>query len=139
MGFRDKLIKFMEGRYGMDDLFCILTGVYLVLIVVNIPLHSWIIFVVSSLIFAVTLFRSLSRNHDKRIRENEWVMKRLNKFRANSERNKKIKEQSSEYYFKKCPGCKKMLRLPRVQGKHNTTCPACGKTFEVNIKKGREK
>ena len=139
MGFRDKLIKFMEGRYGMDDLFCILTGVYLVLIVVNIPLHSWIIFVVSSLIFAVTLFRSLSRNHDKRIRENEWVMKRLNKFRANSERNKKIKEQSGEYYFKKCPGCKKMLRLPRVQGKHNTTCPACGKTFEVNIKKGREK
>ena len=138
MGFRDKLIKFMEGRYGMDDLFCIMTGLYLVLIIVNIPLHSWILFIVSSLIFGVTLFRSLSRNHDKRIRENEWVMKRLRKFRANSERNKKIKEQSGEYYFKKCPGCKKMLRLPRVQGKHNTTCPACGKTFEVNIKKGRE-
>jgi len=135
----NKFIKFMEGRYGVDDTFCILTGVYLLLVLVNIPLHSWILFVISAIVIIVTLFRSLSRNHEKRRRENEWVMSKVRRFRANSERNKKIKEQSGEYYFKKCPGCKKMLRLPRVQGKHNATCPSCGETFEVNIKKGREK
>ena len=134
----NKFIKFMEGRYGVDDTFCILTGVYLLLVLVNIPLHSWILFVISAIVIIVTLFRSLSRNHEKRRRENEWVMSKVRRFRANSERNKKIKEQSGEYYFKKCPGCKKMLRLPREQGKHNTTCPACGKTFSVNIKKGKE-
>ena len=138
MGFRDKLIKFMEGRYGVDDLFCILTGIYLLLVFVNIPLHSLILFIVSTLLLVYTMGRSLSRNLEKRRKENELVMNKVRKLRANSERNKKIKEQSGEYYFKKCPGCKKMLRLPREQGKHNTTCPACGKTFSVNIKKGKE-
>lgn len=138
-GFRDKLIKFMEGRYGVDELFCILTGAYLLLVFVNMPLHSLILFIASTGLLVYTMWRSLSKNIEKRRLENDRVMDRVRKLRANSERNKRIKEQSGEYYFKKCPGCKKMLRLPRVGGKHNTTCPACGKTFSVNIKEVKGK
>ena len=136
-GMRERLMKFMEGRYGADTLFYMMTGLYLGLIVINIPLQSWTIHIIGLVIFAVTVLRSLSRNIEKRKKENDWVVARIRKLRANSARSRQIKEQSGEYYFKKCPGCKKTLRLPRVQGQHNTTCPACGKSFTMNIKKGK--
>ena len=133
-GFRDKLMRFMEGRYGADQLFYFMTVVYLALVFLNIFFHSWIIHILSLAVFALTVMRSLSRNTLKRSRENEIFLTFLGKYRAKAARSKRMREQSEDYYFKKCPGCKKTLRLPRVSGKHTTRCPACGESFTVNIK-----
>ncbi|MCR5122172.1 MAG: hypothetical protein K6B74_07110 [Ruminococcus sp.] len=133
---KDKLIRFMDGRYGMDQLFCALSGVFLLLVFLNLTFQSWIIFIAELLVLGETIFRMLSKKLDRRQRENELFLSKVGKFKALTARNKMMKEQSETFYFKKCPGCKKTLRLPRVEGKHNTVCPNCGKTMTVNIKKG---
>ena len=138
-GFRDKLLRFMQGRYAADQLFYFMTAVYLMLVFLNIFFHSWILHILSLAVFALTVLRSLSRNTVKRSRENEVFMTAVNRFRASAARNRRMREQSEDYYFKKCPGCKKMLRLPRVSGTHTTRCPACGEQFKVNIKPFRKK
>ena len=37
------------------------------------------------------------------------------------------------HVFKKCPGCKAVLRLPRKKGKHTVNCPHCHKNFTVHV------
>ncbi len=138
-GLRDKLLRFMQGRYGADGLFYFMTAVYLALVFLNIFFHSWTLHILSLAVFVLTVLRSLSRNIEKRRRENEIFMTAVNKLRARAARSRRMREQSEDYYFKKCPGCKKMLRLPRVSGTHSTRCPACGEQFKVNIKPFRGK
>ena len=137
--FRNKLRQFMQGRYGPDQTFYVLTGIYLVLVFVNVFAQSWILHILSLLIFALTMYRVLSKNIIKRQIENEWVMSRTAGLRKRFMKAKKRYEQNDDYYFKKCPECKRQLRLPRIKGKHTTTCPACGHKFSVKISWGREK
>ena len=111
-GFRDKLLRFMQGRYGADRLFYFMTVTYLVLVFLNIFLRTWTLHILSLVVFALTVLRTLSRNIPARSRENEIFMNAANKLRARLARSRRIREQSADYYFKKCPGCKKMLRLP---------------------------
>lgn len=138
-GFRNRLGQFMQGRYGADETAYMLTALYLILVVVNVFAHSWTLHLVSMAVFAVTMFRSLSKNIPKRSSENQWVLAHTVKLRGSIAKAKKRYEQSEDYAFKKCPNCKRTLRLPRVKGKHNTKCPACGERFAVNIRWGREK
>lgn len=130
-----KLLKFMEGRYGADELFYILTVLYIVMVFSNILFRSWVLHILSLVVFAVAVCRTLSRNIPKRSRENAWVLGRVKGVRKKYVSAQKRKAQRDEYYFMKCPGCKKRLRFPRKVGMHNAKCPACGKEFKVNIKK----
>ena len=136
-GFRNKMAEFMQGRYGADETFYILTGIYLVLVFANIFVHSWTLHILSLLVFAYTMYRSLSRNIPKRSRENAWVLSRTAGLRKSLQKAKTRYEQNEDYCFKKCPNCKRTLRLPRVKGRHNTKCPACGTKFSVKISWGR--
>ena len=43
--FRQKLMSFMYGRYGVDELYYGLFGLWLALIIVNMFAHSYIIFI----------------------------------------------------------------------------------------------
>ena len=73
-GLRDKLLRFMQGRYGADGLFYFMTAVYLALVFLNIFFHSWTLHILSLAVFVITVLRSLSRNIEKRRRENEeWT------------------------------------------------------------------
>ena len=38
-------------------------------------------------------------------------------------------QQSGEYKFFTCPGCRNHLRVPRGKGKIQITCPKCGQRF----------
>ena len=35
--------------------------------------------------------------------------------------------------YRRCPGCRVTLRLPKRKGKHTVVCPKCGRRFEVKI------
>lgn len=135
MTFKDRLIRMMEGRYGADELFYLLTGLYILLTIVNIFVHSWILHIIGLVIFAVAVIRSLSRNIPARHKENSLVLRAGEKLGI----KRKVKAQrpardTVNFAYKKCPACKKILRLPRKKGKHNTKCPACGEEFSVKIR-----
>lgn len=126
----------MQGRYGADELFYILTILYIVLMFINIFMRSWVIHIIGMVFFVLAIYRSMSRNTAKRYRENQKVMGFIDSVRGGFAGKKNRAEQNKTHYFKRCPNCGKTLRLPRVKGKHNTKCPACGCRFSVRILRG---
>lgn len=138
-GFRSRLVKFMEGRYGADELFYLLVIIYALLALINAFAHSWTIYIIGTAVFIYAIFRSMSRNVNKRYRENMKFLSVVEKVKGSFSRKKSRAKQNGSYYFKRCPNCGKMLRLPRVKGKHGTKCPACGCEFKVNILRGAKR
>ena len=38
------------------------------------------------------------------------------------------------HVFRRCPVCKKLLRLPRTEGEHGVNCPSCRAHFSLKTK-----
>ena len=135
-GFKEKLARFMAGRYGTDALYTVILTVCIILAVVNLFVRSWVIWLAMLLLAAWATFRAMSRNIYKRSKENQFILKIKNSvvFFFNTG-IKRFKERKTHVY-KKCPKCKAQLRLPRKKGKLKVRCPKCGHSFEIKIKGG---
>ncbi len=137
MGFRQKLMQFMCGRYisyGMDLLSRILIVVCIVLAVVNLFIGSILVQLIETALLFYYFFRLMSRNIAVRQKENNAIVGLKNKIvRAFRLEKRKFRERESHIY-KTCPHCRVTLRLPRKPGRHNVNCPRCRNNFEVNVK-----
>ena len=134
MGFRYKIMQFMSGRYGTDNLTYALLTVSVVLAVVNIFVRSYILqlFVYAFVFYA--LCRVFSRNIDARRRENVWFKNKMGIVKQKKDFYNR-KKADVLHIYKKCPYCKAILRLPRRIGVHKTVCPRCSKEFTVRVRK----
>ena len=138
-GFREKLLRFMYGRYGFDQLGGFLMGAGLVFGIVCFFLRFLPTFIpyyicsfLNSAFYVVAIFRILSRNTYKRTLENEkYLQLRARVMPLFEDKIKSVKDKS--YIYKKCPTCSAKLRLKRIKGKHVTKCPKCGQKFNVWI------
>jgi len=138
--FRQKLMAFMAGRYGIDALYYVLFVGWLVLFFVSCftfvrenALVYALISVVMWLLILAAILRAMSRNIVKRRRENELVLRFWRTVKSFFRRSfLRIKEIRTHRY-RKCPHCKSWLRLPRKTGTHNVRCPRCGKAFKVKV------
>ena len=130
---KNKLAQFMYGRYGTDQLYIALIGAYFVLIVANTFISSTVISIFMSAVLVYTMFRALSRNVYKRRMENEKFMKIWRPIKAQGSLMIRRVKEIKTHRFRKCPHCKKVLRLPRMKGKHTVKCPCCNKEFELRI------
>ena len=134
MGFRYRIMQFMSGRYGTDNLTYALLTVAVVLAVVNIFVRSYILqLLVYALVF-YALCRVFSRNIEARRRENVWFKNKMGIVKQKKEFYNR-KKSDVLHIYKKCPACKAILRLPRRIGVHKTVCPRCSKEFTVKVKK----
>ena len=132
---RDKLVKFMSGRYGIDALYrflllCAVLCTLLSVMLSNYPSVSGLCNGTAFLLLAWTVFRIFSRNIEKRYLENlhylEWTSSIRRKMRISKEKVR----QRKEYKFFVCPTCKTNLRVPKGKGKINITCSKCGTRFQ---------
>ena len=133
MRFREKLARFMAGRYGTDRLYHFLIVICFVLIVVNLFARSFIISLVELVILAYSAFRVLSRNIYKRQQENLKFIKLIDKPTKFYNLQKCKMRDRKTHVYKKCPSCKNNLRLPKQKGKHTVVCPCCKHRFDVRI------
>lgn len=137
MGFRQRLMQFMYGRYisyGMDLLSRILIVVCIVLAVVNLFIGSILVQLIETALLFYYLFRLFSKNIAARQKENNVLVGFKNKIvRALRLEKRKFRERESHIY-KTCPHCRVTLRLPRKPGRHNVNCPRCRNNFEVKVK-----
>lgn len=126
---REKFYRFMQGRYGTDDLSKFLVGVSLVLVILNIFTRSAIF----SLLFWVCLiysyFRMFSKNYSARYQENQKFLELKNKWKYKYENHKKLREQKKIYHIYSCPFCKQKIRIPKGKGTIIVTCPKCKQEF----------
>ena len=141
MRFRDRIIRFMYGRNGIDKFNAFLFRSYFILMIV-----TWIvglfapnimIFVLNPILLIVAAymtFRCLSRNLYKRQIENRKYLSAVQKFKDFKNLHKNKYRDRKTHVFKKCPYCKAVLRLKRIKGKHRAACPRCFKSFDVRVR-----
>ena len=138
MKFRDRVLRFMYGRYGPDTLNFGLLILYFVLFTVNLFVEDLtartVISVFMWVCLLLPLLRMMSRNHVARARENRVFLKIINPvrgfFTTNFVRIRDIRQKR----YRTCKRCKAVLRLPIKKGTHTVTCPKCANKFKVKIR-----
>lgn len=129
---KEKLQRFMMGRYGVDALNKFLFGATLALLIINMILRSSLLNTLSLLLLVVCYVRMLSRNVQKRYNENVKFLNKkkdlLNYFR----KEKSYFEQRKTHHIYKCPTCKQKIRVPKGKGRICITCPSCKTEFIKN-------
>lgn len=133
MKFREKLARFMYGRYGGDQFNNFILIVVAILMIVNIFVNSYIMYAFYMGLWVWSLCRMLSRNIYKRRAENEKFLKAWNPVKNKFKLMKNKRRDRKTHVYKKCPGCKAVLRLPKQKGKHTVKCPKCHKRFDIKI------
>lgn len=131
--FRNKLSQFMYGRYGIDQLYYASIAVFILLVVVNSFLKLPIIYALQWLVLTIIIFRAYSRNIYKRSRENAKFLEIWRPIYAKLSLTVRRIREIKTHRFRKCPNCKKELRLPLKRGKHTVVCPCCHSEFKTRI------
>ncbi|MBE7092480.1 MAG: hypothetical protein E7365_04810 [Clostridiales bacterium] len=133
---RDKFIKFMYGRYGVDELNKSAAVFAIILSILGMFFNGWISFILSSLSFFTVLmvvFRTFSRNINKRVMENHKFLAKTNKIRSWLLFTKTRFNDRKLYRYIKCPNCKNYSRVPKGKGKIKITCRVCKKQFDKKV------
>ena len=134
---KEKFMRFMYGRYGVDTLSKFLVGVALVIYVISCITQNSGLYYLSWGCLLVTYFRIFSRNVYKRANENQQFLNRTQKFRSffNTKMrgfiDKKVYmfNQRKTHHIYKCPTCTQKIRIPRGKGRVEIRCPKCNTTF----------
>ncbi len=130
---KERLIRFMQGRYGIDQLskVLIVLGVVAVLIsaFVNWGVLGLIVYFLGWALVIWGYFRVFSRNVSKRYAENEAFLAKTSGIRNFFQKQKYMWQQRKAYHIYKCPGCGQKIRIPRGKGKIEIRCPKCSTTF----------
>ena len=131
--FKAYITRLMYGRYGIDQLYYAMIAVCFALLIANMFINSTILGLLIWPILILTMYRSFSKNSYKRRMENEKFLKVWNRIIASYKLSLRRIKEIKTHRFRKCPHCKKTLRLPRKVGKHTVKCPICHQEFEVRV------
>lgn len=126
---REKLMRFMSGRYGNDNLNNFLIYSALILIVLNIFIKSSLLTIVSYLLWGWSIYRMFSRKVYQRNNENIQFLTRTKPLRHRFSCLIKGQKDKNNRYFT-CPRCAQIVRVPKGRGKIEITCPACHTRFD---------
>lgn len=125
---REKLYRFMLGRYGNDRFNRFLMILTLVFFVISLfGVRIFYLFGILCLIYAY--FRMLSRNTYKRSLENNWYMKYEFKVKQFFATQKRDMQQRKTHHIYRCPSCRQKIRIPKGKGRIEIRCPKCSRTF----------
>lgn len=129
---REKFIRFMQGRYGMDHLSRVLLGVGLGIVVLSMFLKNaagTLLYTFGWIFVVFSYFRIFSKNIPKRYAENQAFYARTCKLRSFLGEQKNIWKQRKTHHIYTCPSCLQKIRIPKGKGKIEVKCPKCGTTF----------
>ena len=127
---KEKIYRFMLGRYGNDGLnrfLLLVVFLCFVLSLVNGRAGIFYILGIACLIYAY--FRMFSRNMYKRRAENAVYLKYEYKVKQFCGTLKKDRQQRKTHHIYRCPSCKQKIRIPRGKGRIEIRCPKCSTTF----------
>lgn len=126
---RRYMTRFMAGRYGGDQLNLLLAALYIIFYLVYAFTRIIAFELLALILIVVSLYRSLSRNLERRRAENARFLqavrpigRRWNTFRSRA--------QDREHRYFKCPNCGQQMRVPRGKGRITVHCRSCGAVFE---------
>ena len=132
---KEKFMRFMQGRNGVDQFARFTMGVALVAIVLTLftGTRSGIgafldLFGMAAIVY--TYFRIFSKNISKRYQENQKNLQMTDMLRARFQKEKRMMSQRKDYHIYSCPGCGQKIRIPRGGFKKvEIECPKCHTKF----------
>ena len=119
---KEKFMRFMQGRNGIDDLGKALNMVSMALLILSMIIKWKGFYLLAILLIVYTYFRIFSKNIPKRYAENQKYRNWRYDFTVKM-------NQRKIYRFYRCPMCKQKVRVPKGRGKICITCPKCRKEF----------
>lgn len=135
--FLQKFAVFMQGRYGYDKLNAFIGVVFFILWFINIFVFNFfatiILDIILLLLIALILFRTFSRNINKRSLENRKFCVVYDKVKNFCNLTVRKFKDRKDFRYLKCPMCKAQLRVKNKKGVHTVRCPRCGSEFEKKI------
>jgi hypothetical protein len=126
---KDKIERFMRGRYGHDELNRVLSVSALAFCFASL-ITRWL--PLSSLAIALIIictFRSFSRNTGARVREANYYFSlkyRLIRFAGGI--TAQVRQRMTHRIFT-CPSCDRRCQVPKGKGRIRITCKGCGAQF----------
>lgn len=128
--FKNKLYRFMYGRYGHDQLGTFLLCIGAILLVVNSLFidNAFLSYLVWVLLIW-NLYRTYSKKIYARRKENDTYLRISKPYRKRYQVFKKQRGDKNHKYFL-CPSCLQITRVPVGRGKVTITCPACKTKFD---------
>lgn len=133
-----KLKEFMAGRNGIDKLSYGLLVIYCVFAAVKIFFRNsyWgyiIVTVLQYLVLGYIVFRILSRNLEKRYKENLKFEHMISGWMPYFNHMKLRITFFRTHRFRTCRNCGEFLRLKKSRGAREVTCPRCGKISKFHF------
>lgn len=126
---KERMQRFMAGRYGNDQLNQFIFIVAIISMVLEIITRQSLFYTLTLVLLILAYVRVFSRNINKRYEENmKFLQKKdaiLNKFR----KQKYYAAQRRYFHIYTCPQCKQKIRIPKGKGKISITCPKCRTSF----------
>lgn len=126
---RERLQRFMYGRYGIDTLGKFIVGVALGICVLNLFLHSFILSILIWALLIYSYYRMFSRNLQKRYNENVKFLNFKNRIIGRFKKEQSYMKQRKTHHIYKCPTCRQKIRIPKGKGRICITCPKCKTEF----------
>ena len=126
---REKLRRFMTGRYGVDQLSRLYLVLTLVLLVLSMFTKLPIFYGLAIILLIYMYYRMFSKNTTKMYAQNQKYLNMRYQIVVKWNNAKKHFAQRKEYRFYRCPKCHQKVRVPRGKGKICITCPKCRNEF----------
>ena len=132
---KEKLARFMQGRYGNDQLnrfliklFFIEFIIYFLISKVSRELGTVMYYLAFATVI-YTYYRIFSKNIYKRASENQVFLNKTANIRSKINSQKSMMKQRKTHRIYKCPTCKQKVRVPKGKGKISIHCPKCNTSF----------
>ena len=129
---KEKIQRFMIGRYGQDALSKFMLTTALIFWALNLFVNSRILYSWAVVLLILSYARMFSKNIQKRYKENLKFLEIKNKVLVKFRKEKSNMEQRKTHHIYKCPTCKQKIRIPRGKGRICITCPRCKTEFTKN-------
>jgi len=122
---KEKIARFMYGRYGVDKLCRTLVTAALVLLVVSTFVRSNLLYFLSLAVLIYSYYRAFSKNVQARYKEALAYERFKGKIKGMPKKVRDVRV----YKIFRCSGCGQRIRIPRGKGNVEITCPKCRNVF----------
>lgn len=126
---KERIQRFMNGRYGVDSFSKFLNVVSVVLFIISLFSRWMSVYFVAVLILGYAYVRMFSRNHAKRYAENRKYLDATSGLRRFINRQKTYLKTLRTHHIYRCPSCRQKIRIPRGKGRIAVRCPKCSTEF----------
>ena len=127
-GFQNQMLKFMQGRYGVDQFSNCLIWMGVGLALFTLFFHSYILVVISWVLIVYAYVRIFSKQVEKRYKQNQIFLDKTYAIRsvyANLKYRIRYGKNGAP-----CRKCGQKIRIPAGRGKIMVTCPKCHYQFK---------